>query len=82
MVTEKDFLKTANSTMGNPRYILHFLQLKRKDETSITYERALSVSRQFGGTKCMQKSYGGGILFSTYNLQNLCDSINNYLKGE
>ena len=59
------FTHINNDTNGNPRYVIHYLQL------ADSYERALFLARQLGGRKFHNKKYGGGIAFTTYNTDNL-----------
>lgn len=54
---------------GNPRYVFHFLNL------SDSYERAVKLSHQIGGRKYTAKWYGGGIVISSYNLQDTANKI-------
>jgi len=59
------FTRINNDTNGNPRFVIHFLQLAGN------YERALHLSRQLGGKKFHNKQYGGGIVFQSYNTDEL-----------
>jgi hypothetical protein len=59
------FTRINNDVNGNPRYVVHFLQL------ADTYERALYLSRKLGGRKFHNKQYGGGIAFQSYNIKKL-----------
>jgi len=75
-----DFTRINNDINGNPRYVCHFLEFitdKDREETDISqrYELALSKARDLGGKKFHNKQYGGGILFQSYNLRDLEDSI-------
>ncbi len=67
-----DFTRINNDTNGNPRYVCHFLSLLTdKDEfTSLDarYELALKRAKKIGGRKYHNKSYGGGIVFQSYNI--------------
>ena len=63
------FTRINNDTNGNPRYVVHYLQM------ADTYERALYLSRQLGGRKFHNKQYGGGIAFQSYNTDKLAESI-------
>ena len=67
---EINFTRINNDTNGNPRYVIHFLQL------ADTYERALFLGRKLGGRKFHNKQYGGGIAFQSYNTQDLERKIN------
>ena len=63
------FTRINNDTNGNPRYVVHYLQMAE------TYERALYLSRQLGGRKFHNKQYGGGIAFQSYNIEYLAERI-------
>lgn len=45
------------------------------------YQIALKKAKELWGKKFDNKQYGGGIVFSTYNLQNLCNKINELVKN-
>ncbi len=53
------FTRINNDSNGNPRYVVHFLQL------ADTYARALFLARQLGGRKFHNKQFGGGIAFQS-----------------
>lgn len=77
-ITESDFTKVNNTAMGNPRYVLHFLNIPTDNlSTTSSYNQALSKTKQFGGKRFHNKQYGGGIVFSTYNLNDLITKLNN-----
>lgn len=59
------FTRINNDTNGNPRYVVHFLQIAE------SYERALFLGRKIGGRKFHNKQYGGGIVFQCYNIERL-----------
>lgn len=63
------FTRINNDTNGNPRFVVHYLQL------ADTYERALYLGRQLGGRKFHNKQYGGGIAFQSYNIDKLAERI-------
>lgn len=54
---------------GNPRYVCHFLKL------SNNYDEALKIAKKAGGRKFHNKQYGGGIAFTTYNLDEIKEFI-------
>ena len=58
-----------NCVNGNPRYVIHFLAFGN------TYNEALSNSRKIGGTVYRAKWFGGGIIISSYNLQDDCNRL-------
>lgn len=76
MQTSSKFdIKRVNSdTNGNPRYVVHFLQLLAPEENAssilswsgASYDLALQRASFIGGRKYSNNSYGGGIVFSTY----------------
>jgi hypothetical protein len=70
------FTRINNDTNGNPRYVIHFLQL------SDSYARALYLARQIGGKKFHNKQYGGGIVFQSYNTDILRQKINDIKQRE
>jgi hypothetical protein len=63
------FTRINNDTNGNPRYVVHYLQM------ADTFERALYLGRQLGGRKFHNKQYGGGIAFQSYNTDKLAERI-------
>lgn len=83
MITSNDFTRVNNDTNGNPRHVLHFLNLEiEKDYTKTLTERyneALAIAKKAGGRKFHNKQYGGGIVFQSYNLNNLSDELNNLI---
>lgn len=69
MKTSIDFTRINNDVNGNPRYVCHYLNLLRSNEQG--YETALKNAKHFGGRKFHNKQYGGGIVFQSYNIQDL-----------
>ena len=63
------FTRINNDINGNPRFVVHYLQM------ADSYERALFLSRQLGGRKFHNKQYGGGIAFQYYNTEKLAERI-------
>ena len=63
------FTRIKNDTNGNPRFVVHYLQVAE------TYERALYLARKIGGRKFHNKQYGGGIAFQSYNIDWLENKI-------
>ena len=84
MKTNKGYelTRVKNDVNGNPRYAIHFLALLSDSENasgldiSERYALALKKSRAYGGRKYHTKSYGGGIVFQSYNTNELIDFIN------
>jgi hypothetical protein len=63
------FTRINNDTNGNPRFVVHYLQVAE------SYERALYLARKIGGRKFHNKQYGGGIAFQSYNIDWLENKI-------
>ena len=66
MANKISFTAISNDYNGNPRYVCHWISLGTE-----TYEQALTIARSVGGKKFHNKQYGGGIVFSHYNLETL-----------
>lgn len=77
-----EFTRITNDVNGNPRYVVHFLELLNDNEltpeNSIDnkYRLAITKANKIGGRKYNTKSFGGGIVFQSYNLKNLEEKIN------
>ena len=77
-----EVVRIKNDVNGNPRFVVHFLEvlpsslLRRNDWVSDKYARALVIAKEFGGRKYHNKSYGGGIVFSSYNIHEEIGRIN------
>lgn len=84
-ITFDDFKRINNDVNGNPRYVLHFLRLCTDAEldapTPYSYEVALTRGRRAGGRKFHNKQYGGGIVFQSYSLDELCSHLNALREG-
>lgn len=78
-----DWTRINNDTNGNPRYVLHFLNLCTRVEldadpwipTGNKYAIAVKRANKIGGKKYHTKSYGGGIVFQSYSLEDTESSI-------
>ena len=57
-----NFTRINNDTNGNPRFVCHFLSIDND------YDIALQKAKTIGGKKYHNKSYGGGIVFQSYNI--------------
>ena len=64
-----DFKRINNDINGNPRYVCHFLNL------SSDYKSAILLANKLGGRKFHNKQYGGGLVFQSYNIDNLQSNI-------
>jgi len=63
------FTQVNNDVNGNPRFVVHFLELLKNGESG--YETALNRARKIGGRKFHNKQYGGGVVFSAVNTEDL-----------
>ena len=90
---EYNWTKVKNDINGNPKFVLHFLQMLSPEEMQTFHEQyglnAISQAYAFackransiGGRKYHNKSYGGGIVFQSYCLIELETAIVK-MKGE
>lgn len=70
-----EFTRINNDVNGNPRHVVHFLQLLTKEELNsdllswygVKYDLAIMRGKTAGGRKYHNKSYGGGIVFQEYS---------------
>jgi len=74
------FTRINNDINGNPRYVIHFLEILNDEEkTSIPfnkkYQYAVKKANKIGGKKYDNKSYGGGIVFQSYNIEETYKAI-------
>ncbi len=84
MATKIEFTRVNNDTYGNPRYVCHFLDLiTEKDREGIPdydisqlYAVAIRKAKKIHGHKFHNKQYGGGIVFQSYNIEELENQIN------
>lgn len=75
-----------NDTNGNPRYVCHFSEIASDDDRriaqehginyiSVLYQMAVKKANTIGGKKYHTKKYGGGIVFQSYNTDELREQI-------
>lgn len=81
MIKPSDFTKIKHDVNGNPRYVCHFLHLdvhgyQSNIGLSERYSIAVALANTLGGKKFHNKQYGGGIVFQSYSLPDLCNRIN------
>ena len=72
-----EFYKIKHDGNGNPRYVFHFLNLAKDYETAIKI-----ANKELGGKKFHNKTFGGGIVLSSYNLQDTAKEINKLYKEQ
>lgn len=87
MIQKTDFMRVKNDVNGNPRYVCHFLCLDvhglESDFTiSERYAMACKLANRAGGRKFHNKQYGGGIVFQSYCLNELCNFLNNLMEKQ
>lgn len=61
-VSANDFTRINNDTAGNPRYVIHWTAVAN------TYPAAVKIANKIGGKKFHTKTYGGGIVIQSYNI--------------
>lgn len=64
--------KTDNPISATPIF-------KVNDSLDNRYKLAVNRAKMLGGRKYHNKQFGGGVVFQSYNLQDLCNKINNLL---
>lgn len=88
MITKDNFKRIDNDINGNPRYVCHYSWfLSEKDKTELPgyeqYDRALKNAKKLlDAKKYRSKKFGGGIVISSYNLEDDCDIINDWMESE
>jgi len=69
METKYSWTRVNNDINGNPRYVVHFLNILNQDEMGPgSYEAAIKRANKIGGRKFHNKQYGGGLVFQSYNI--------------
>ena len=81
MITENNLTRVNNDQYGNPRYVVHYLNLLSDAEIANGAGYAEALSKVKGGNKFAGKAYrgkdfGGGIVFTTYDTVGLVEFIN------
>lgn len=75
----KELTKINHNSKGHPRYVIHFLRLlteEEKETFNLTlYNKALAKAKTIGGKKYHNKQYGGGIAFTSWNIDSLKKDI-------
>lgn len=88
-ISPDDFDRVKSDINGNPRYVCHFLSLDIHGPDkgigfgiSERYAMACKLANKAGGRKYHNKSYGGGIVFQSYSLDELCNCLNRLMAQE
>ncbi len=81
MITTEDLTRVNNDINGNPRYVIHFLNIINDSEgenlsISQKYIFATNKVKKIGGKKYKGKDFGGGIVFQSYNTTILVNELN------
>ena len=77
-----DFTRVNNDFYGNPRYVTHFFSLLKEEEQTLSnYNLALKRANKLGGRKYRGSDFGGGIVFQSYNLDDLRKNIIDMLES-
>jgi hypothetical protein len=75
-----ELTRINNDVNGNPRYVTHFLNIPIEGEglsISEKYALACKKANAIGGRKYHTKAFGGGIVFQSYNTNDLINAIKN-----
>ena len=81
-----DVMRVNNDVNGNPRYVVHFTHFltdKEMEDAAGFSGYSLAVMRAstwIGGKRYRAKSFGGGIVFSSYNVESKCQRVNEELE--
>ena len=81
-----DWKRVNNDIYGNPRYVCHFSELETPadDElgTMARYDAAVARAKTVGGRRYRGRDFGGGIVFTSYNLKETEAAIAKVVAGE
>lgn len=69
-----EFKRVNSDINGNPRYVTHFLNIPIEGDgltVSQKYNLAVKKANKIGGRKYNTKAFGGGIVFTSYNINDL-----------
>ena len=75
---QERFTRIKNDINGNPRHIIHFLDVEPpeladhyRDQYTILqrYQMAVHSAKPWGGKAYRGRSYGGGIVFTAYDFE-------------
>ena len=82
---KSDLYRVKHDMYGNPRVVVHFLNLisnKESDKLTLDAKYSLAYLRalKLGGKKYRGKDFGGGFVFQSYNDDELVKNINELTK--
>ena len=69
-----EFKRVNSDINGNPRYVTHFLNIPIEGEgltVGQKYDLAVKKAKTIGGRKYHTKAFAGGIVFQSYNINDL-----------
>ena len=69
-ITASNFTRISNDTYGNPRYVIHYLNIDKN------YDKAVKIANKLGGKKFNNKQFGGGIVFQSYSVDRTAQRLN------
>ena len=70
------FTQIKSNSWGHPRFVVHYLECMPKsfrgeklEDLLEEYPKTVKLMNQIGGRKYHNKSYGGGIVFTSFNIE-------------
>ena len=73
-----EFYRVNSDVYGNPRYVVHFLDLLTEAERETCggrYSQAIKRANKIGGAKYRGRDFGGGIVFQSYSIDDTAEAI-------
>ena len=71
---EIEVFRISNDVNGNPRYVVHFIDL------GIKLDNYDNINKLYGFKKYRAKWFGGGVVFQSYNIQDTLNFAINKVK--
>lgn len=85
-ISQDNFTRVNNDMNGNSRYVIHFTTIQPECFKALPlnqrYKATCKAMNKIGGRKYHNKSYGGGVVFQSYNLDRTIMYINDVIKEE
>lgn len=76
-----EFTSLSMGVNGNPRYVTRFFSLLKEEEQTLSnYSLAVKRANKLGGKKYRGSDFDGGIVFQSYNLDDLRKRITDMLE--
>jgi hypothetical protein len=81
-----NYTRVKHDTSGSPRIVFHFLNFitendKRNNALGDLYFLALKRAKKIGGKKFHNQTYGGGIVFQSYEPTATIEAIKNLMEN-